>query len=82
LTVDERRSPVSGGVYKVIELVGTSPDSWEKAAKAAIEAAAASLEDLRIAEVVKMDVRLDQNKIVEYRTKVSVSFKYHKDLKD
>jgi flavin-binding protein dodecin len=82
LTVDERRSPVSGGVYKVIELVGTSPDSWEEAAKAAIEAAAASLEDMRIAEVVKMDVRLDQNKIVEYRTKVSVSFKYHKDLKD
>jgi dodecin len=82
LTVDERRSPVSGGVYKVIELVGTSPDSWEEAAKAAIEAAAASLEDLRIAEVVKMDVRLDQNKIVEYRTKVSVSFKYHEDLKD
>lgn len=73
---------MSGGVYKVIELVGTSPDSWEKAAKAAIEAAAASLEDLRIAEVVKMDVRLDQNKIVEYRTKVSVSFKYHKEIKD
>ena len=73
---------MSGGVYKVIELVGTSPDSWEEAARAAIEAAAASLEDLRIAEVVKMDVRLDQNKIVEYRTKVSVSFKYHKDIKD
>ena len=73
---------MSGGVYKVIELVGTSPDSWEEAAKAAIEAAAASLEDLRIAEVVKMDVRLDQNKIVEYRTKVSVSFKYHKEIKD
>ena len=73
---------MSGGVYKVIELVGTSPDSWEEAARAAIEAAAASLEDLRIAEVVKMDVRLDQNKIVEYRTKVSVSFKYHKEIKD
>ncbi len=73
---------MSGGVYKVIELIGTSPNSWEDAAKAAIEAAAASLEDMRIAEVVKMDVRLDQNKIVEYRTKVSVSFKYHKDLKD
>jgi dodecin len=82
LTVDERRSLVSGGVYKVIELVGTSRNSWEEAAKTAIEAAAASLEDMRIAEVVKMDVRLEQNKIVEYRTKVSVSFKYHKDLKD
>ena len=73
---------MSGGVYKVIELIGTSPNSWGDAAKAAIESAAASLEDMRIAEVVKMDVRLDQNKIVEYRTKVSVSFKYHKDLKD
>lgn len=73
---------MSGGVYKVIELVGTSTESWEAAARAAIESAAASLEDIRIAEVVKMDVRLEQNKIVEYRTRVAVSFKYHKDLAD
>jgi len=73
---------MAGGVYKVIELIGTSPDSWEAAARAAIESAAQSLEDIRIAEVVKMDVRLEQNKIVEFRTKVMVSFKYHKDLSD
>ena len=66
----------------MIELVGTSPDSWEAAARTAIETAAATLEDIRVAEVVKMDVRLDQNKIVEFRVKVMVSFKYHKELSD
>lgn len=70
------------GVYKVIELVGTSPVSWEDAARAAIEAAAQTLEDIRIAEVVQMDVRMEDNKIVEFRTKVMVSFKYHKELHD
>lgn len=73
---------MSGGVYKVIELVGTSAESWEAAARSAIEAATDTLEDVRIGEVVKMDVRLEQNKIVEFRTKVSVSFKYHKEFKD
>lgn len=73
---------MSGGVYKVIELVGTSPDSWEAAAKNAVDAATSTLEDCRIAEVVKMDVRLEDNKIVEYRTKVALSFKYHKELSD
>ncbi len=73
---------MAGSVYKVIELVGTSPDSWEAAARTAIETAAATLEDIRVAEVVKMDVRLDQNKIVEFRVKVMVSFKYHKELSD
>jgi flavin-binding protein dodecin len=68
------------GCYKVIELVGTSNESWEAAARAAIEAATASLEDVRIAEVVKMDVRMENNVIVEFRTRVAVSFKYHKDL--
>jgi len=68
------------GCYKVIELVGTSNESWEAAARAAIEAATASLEDVRIAEVVKMDVRMDNNVIVEFRTRVAVSFKYHKEL--
>lgn len=68
-----------GSVYKVIELIGTSPDSWEAAARSVIEAATASLEDIRVAEVVKQDVRLENNKIVEYRTKVSLSFKYHKE---
>lgn len=73
---------MSGGVYKVIELVGTSPDSWEAAARNAIDAATATLVDCRIAEVVKMDIRLEDNKIVEYRTKVALSFKYHKELSD
>jgi len=73
---------VSGSVYKVIEVVGTSPDSWEAAARNAIEAATATLEDCRIAEVVKMDVRLEDNKIVEYRTRLALSFKYHKELAD
>ena len=73
---------MAGGIYKVVELVGTSPESWEAAAKVAIEGAAANLEDIRIAEVVKMDVRLENNKIVEFRTRVALSFKYHKELKD
>jgi flavin-binding protein dodecin len=77
-----RRYRMAGSVYKVIELIGTSPDSWEDAARMAIETAAATLEDIRVAEVVKMDVRLDQNKIVEFRVKVMVSFKYHKELSD
>jgi hypothetical protein len=63
-------------VYKVIELVGTSPESWERAAAAAVERAAKSLRDLRIAEVVQLDMQLDNGKIVAYRAKVKVSFKY------
>jgi len=63
-------------VYKVIELVGTSPDSWEKAAAAAIARAAATLRDLRIAEVVELDMQLEDGKVRAYRAKVKVSFKY------
>ena len=63
-------------VYKVIELVGTSTESWEKAAAAAVERAAKSLRDLRIAEVVEQDMQLDDGKIVAYRARVKVSFKY------
>lgn len=63
-------------VYKVIELVGTSEKSWEDAAKNAIEMANKSLRDLRIAEIGKLDVRLDDGEIVEYRARVHVSFKY------
>jgi flavin-binding protein dodecin len=66
-------------VYKVIELVGTSTDSWEKAAKVAIEKAAESLRDLRIAEVTDLDMQLDEGKIVAYRAKVKVSFKFKAD---
>ena len=64
-------------VYKVIEIVGTSSESWEKAATMAVETAAKSLRDLRIAEVVQLDVQLDNGKVVAYRAKVKVSFKYH-----
>lgn len=63
-------------VYKIIELVGCSPESWEKAAQNAIERASKSLRDLRIAEVVKMDIHLNDGKIECYRTKIKVSFKY------
>jgi flavin-binding protein dodecin len=69
-----------GSVYKVIELVGTSAESWEAAAREALEAAAKNLQDLRVAEVVRSDVRLEDNKIVEYRVKMNVSFKYHEEL--
>jgi hypothetical protein len=65
-------------VYKVIELVGTSTESWEKAAKAAVERAAESLRDLRIAEVVEQDLQISNGKVEAYRTKVKVSFKYEK----
>jgi flavin-binding protein dodecin len=63
-------------VYKVIELVGTSEVSWEDAAKQAIDIANKSLRDLRIAEISKMDVRLYEGEIIEYRVRVNVSFKY------
>jgi flavin-binding protein dodecin len=63
-------------VYKVIELVGTSSDSWEKAARAAVERASRSLRDLRIAEVVAQDLVIEDGKVTAYRTKLKVSFKY------
>jgi flavin-binding protein dodecin len=63
-------------VYKVIELVGTSTESWEKAAKAAVDQASKSLRDLRIAEVVELDLQLNNGQVEAYRAKVKVSFKY------
>jgi flavin-binding protein dodecin len=63
-------------VYKVIELVGTSTQSWEKAATAAVERAAKTLRDLRVAEVIQQDLVLEDGKVKAYRTKLSVSFKY------
>ena len=63
-------------VYNVIELVGTSTESWEKAAKAAVEMAAKSLRDLRIAEIEKLDAHIKDGKVEMYRAKVTVSFKY------
>jgi flavin-binding protein dodecin len=64
------------GVYRVIEVVGTSSKSWEDAAMNAVETAAKSLRDLRIAEVVKMDMKVDGGKVVAFRTRVLLSFKY------
>ncbi|UCH80100.1 MAG: dodecin domain-containing protein [Nitrospiraceae bacterium] len=66
-------------VYKIIEVVGTSTESWEKAAQEAIETTSKSLRDLRIAEVVKLDVQMEEGKIKAYRAKLKVSFKYHTD---
>ena len=65
-------------VYKIIELVGTSEKSWEDAAKNAVETAAKSLKDLRIAEITKLDMQISKNKVISYRARVSVSFKYKK----
>jgi len=73
---------VPGSVYKVIELVGTSTEGWEDAARSALKVAAESLEDLRIAEVVRQDVRIEENEIVEFRVKMKVSFRYHSNLAD
>ena len=67
---------MSDGVYKVIELVGTSAESWEDAAKKAVERASKSLKDLRIAEVVDQDLKIEDNKITAFRTKLRVSFKF------
>lgn len=68
---------MTDSVYKVIELVGSSPESWEKAAEAAIKMASDSLEDIRVAEVVSMDLHMAEGKIIAYRTKLKISFKYH-----
>lgn len=63
-------------VYKVIELVGTSPNSFEEAAKNAVETAGKSLQDIRIAEVTEFDMKVEEGKVVSYRAKVKISFKY------
>jgi flavin-binding protein dodecin len=67
---------MSENVYKVIELVGTSTESWEKATAAAINRASKTVRDLRVAEVVKLDVQLKNGKVEAYRSRISVSFKY------
>jgi len=67
---------MEGSIYKIIEVVGTSKTSWEDAAKNAVETAGKSLEDLRIAEIVKLDMTIDKGKVIAYRTRVNISFKY------
>ena len=67
-------------IYRVTEIIGTSKHSWEEAAKNAVETASQSLRDLRIAEIQKLDLRLDDDgKVVAYRARVSLSFKYHRE---
>lgn len=68
---------MAGSVYKIIELVGTSTKSWEEAAKTALETASKTLEDLRVAEVVKQDVTVENGKVISYRVRLNISFKYH-----
>ena len=68
-------------VYKIIEIVGTSEKSWEDAAKNAVETASKSLRELRIAEVSKLDMKIEKGKVVAYRARVSISFKYGSDQK-
>ncbi len=64
------------GTYKVIEIIGTSPNSWEEAAKMAVEQASQTLEDLRVAEVISQDLKIENGKVMAYRTKISISFKF------
>jgi flavin-binding protein dodecin len=68
---------MSDSVYSIIEIVGTSTTSWEDATKGAIETAAKTLEDLRVAEVVKQDVTIENGKVASFRVRMNVSFKYH-----
>ena len=67
---------MSDSVYKIIDLVGSSPNSWEEAAKNAVDTASKSLRDLRIAEIVKLDMKVENGKITDYRARVKLSFKY------
>jgi flavin-binding protein dodecin len=67
---------VAESVYKIVELVGTSTESWEKAATAAVERASQTLRDLRIAEVVQLDMQIEDGKVMHYRAKLKVSFKF------
>ena len=67
---------MSESVYKIIELVGSSPTSWEDAAKNAVETASKTLKDLRIAEITELDMKIENGKVTAYRAKVNLSFKY------
>jgi len=69
---------MAGSTYKIIELVGTSDKSWEEATKTALETAASSVKDLRVAEVTKLDATVENGKVTSYRARLNVSFKYQK----
>jgi dodecin len=74
-----RRGGMSNSIYRVTEVIGTSTDSWEDATKHAVETAAKTLRDLRVGEVVKFDVTIEDGKVVQYRSRVNISFKYEAD---
>lgn len=76
LTLKTREAVMSDSVYKIIELVGTSPTSWEDAVQSVVTKASKTLRDLRVAEVQKLDAKIDGGKIVAYRARVTLSFKY------
>jgi hypothetical protein len=76
---DIREQAMAESVYKIIELVGTSTESWEKAAAAAVSQASKSLRDLRIAEIVQLDMHVQNGKVAAYRAKVKVSFKFERE---
>jgi len=69
---------MAGSTYKIIELVGTSDKSWEEAAKSAVETAGESLKDLRVAEVTKLDMTVENGKVASFRARINVSFKYQR----
>jgi len=71
-----KQSETADSVYKIVEVIGTSTKSWEDAAKNAVETASRTLRDLRIAEIVKQDMKVEKNKVTAYRTRVLLSFKY------
>jgi flavin-binding protein dodecin len=73
----EKKGGIIMSVYSIIDIVGTSPTSWEDAAQSALATASKTLEDLRIAEVVKQDVTVDNGKITSFRVRLNISFKYH-----
>jgi dodecin len=76
-TAEHEEETMSESVYKVIELVGTSPTSWEDAAKNAVETAGKSLKNLRIAEIGKLDMRVEDGRVTAFRARVNLSFKYN-----
>jgi len=73
----EKEGVAMESIYKIIDVVGTSKNSWEEAAKNAVETAGKTLEDLRVGEVVKLDMAIEKGKVTAYRARVNISFKYH-----
>jgi flavin-binding protein dodecin len=78
ITLKRKETKMAGSTYKIVELVGTSDQSWEEAAKSAVETAGESLKDLRIAEITKLDMTIENGKVTSYRARLNVSFKYIK----